>query len=100
VLPTMIAGVALLVAGFFAMHGVASGWIPARAHAGGVPMGQAASLYLFTYYLGASVFGNVGSWTWSQYHWHGVTTLVIVLLTATGVLGLLLRRTPSLLASS
>ena len=32
--------------GFFAVHGVASGWVPARAHAGGVGTGQAASLYL------------------------------------------------------
>jgi YNFM family putative membrane transporter len=41
-----------LSAGFFTVHGVASGWVPTRAHAGGVASGQVASLYLFAYYLG------------------------------------------------
>lgn len=95
-LGTMIAGIALLVAGFFGIHGVASGWIPARAHAGGVPTAQAASLYLFAYYLGASVFGDSGSWTWSHYQWHGVVVLAVGLLTVTTVLAVLLRRTPAL----
>lgn len=57
----------VMTAGFFAVHGVASGWVPVRAAAGGVPAGQAASLYLFAYYLGprssAACRVTPGPWT-------------------------------------
>lgn len=96
-LPVVVAGTGLLTAGFFAVHGVASGWVPARAHAGGTSSGQAASLYLVAYYLGSSVFGSVAGYAWSTYGWAGVVTLATVLFSAVGGLALLLRRTPSLL---
>ena len=73
-------GLALLTAGFFAVHGVASGWVPARAHAGGVATGQAASLYLFTYYLGSSVFGSLAGPAWRRRPWPGVVALAVLLL--------------------
>jgi YNFM family putative membrane transporter len=92
-----VTGLALLTAGFFAVHGVASGWVPARAHAGGVATGQAASLYLFTYYLGSSVFGSLAGPAWSQAAWPGVVALAVLLLSVTGGLSLVLRRTPTLL---
>ena len=50
-----------MTAGFFVVHGVASGWVPVRASAGGVAAAQAASLYLFAYYLGSSVFGGLAA---------------------------------------
>ena len=78
----LVAGLALLTAGFFAVHGVASGWVPARAHAGGVATGQAASLYLFTYYLGSSVFGSLAGPAWTRAAWPGVVALAPVLLLA------------------
>ena len=93
----VVAGLALLTAGFFAVHGVASGWVPARAHAGGVATGQAASLYLFTYYLGSSVFGSLAGPAWAQAAWPGVVALSVLLLAITGGLSLVLRRTPTLL---
>lgn len=95
-LPVVLVGLALLTMGFFAVHGVASGWVPARAHAGGVATGQAASIYLFTYYLGSSVFGSVAGHAWKAAGWPGVIGLAAGLLAATGVLALLLRRTPAL----
>ena len=52
-----------MTAGFFVVHGVASGWVPARAHAGGVASAQAASLSLFAFSLGSSVFGNLAGRT-------------------------------------
>ena len=97
-LPLLVAGLALLTAGFFAVHGVASGWVPARAHAGGVSTGQAAALYLFTYYLGSSVFGTLAGPAWHVASWPGVVTLAVALLATTGVLALRLRRIPTLLA--
>ncbi|HET7397135.1 MAG TPA: MFS transporter [Intrasporangium sp.] len=96
----VVTGLALLTAGFFAVHGVASGWVPARAHAGGVATGQAASLYLFSYYLGSSVFGSLAGLAWTAYGWSGVVGLATLLLSATAALALLLRRTPTLLEGS
>jgi YNFM family putative membrane transporter len=61
-----------------------------------VSTGQAASLYLFTYYLGSSVFGSLAGRAWTDAGWPGVVALAVLLLTATGALTLLLRRTPAL----
>lgn len=96
-LPLVVLGLALLTAGFFAVHGVASGWVPARAHAGGVGAGQAASFYLFSYYLGSSVFGSVAGRAWSSAGWTGVVVLSAALLTACAALSAVLVRTPTLL---
>ena len=98
-LAVVLAGVALMTIGFFAVHGVASGWVPARAHAGGVATAQAASLYLFTYYLGSSVFGSLAGTAWSAAGWDGVVALAAGLLLVAGLLGWLLRRTPALVAA-
>ena len=98
-LPLVMIGLGLLTAGFFAVHGIASGWVPARAHAGGVSTGQATALYLFSYYLGSSVFGSLAGRAWSTAGWAGVVTLASVLLAATTALALRLRRTPTLLAA-
>jgi len=97
-LTLLVAGLALLTAGFFAVHGVASGWVPARAHAGAVSTGQAASLYLFTYYLGSSVFGTLAGPAWHAATWPGVVALAVALLAVTGLLAVLLVRIPTLWA--
>lgn len=96
-LPAIVLGLALVIIGFFAVHGVASGWVPARAHAGGVATGQAASLYLFTYYIGSSVFGSLGGHAWAVSGWSGVVWVTLALVAVTFALGLLLRRTTPLL---
>ena len=95
-LTAVVVGLGLLVAGFFVVHGVASGWVPARAHAGGVATAQAASLYLFAYYLGSSVFGSVAGPAWSGAGWPGVVVLATLLLAVTSALAVVLRRTPVL----
>jgi MFS transporter, YNFM family, putative membrane transport protein len=91
-----VIGLAVMTAGFFAVHGVASGWVPARAHAGGVASGQAASLYLFAYYLGSSVFGTVTGRAWTVGAWPAVVLLSSGLVLVTGLLAMWLRHTPSL----
>ncbi len=98
-LPLLVVGLALVVAGFFAVHGVASGWVPARAHLAGLATAQAASLYLFAYYVGASGFGALGGHTWNAAGWPGVVALAAALVVALGVLSLVLRRTPTLLTA-
>ncbi|WP_311519591.1 hypothetical protein [uncultured Actinomyces sp.] len=45
----IIIGLAIFTAGFFATHGVASGWVAARARAGVGATGQASSAYMFFY---------------------------------------------------
>jgi MFS transporter, YNFM family, putative membrane transport protein len=95
-LPVVVLGLAVMTAGFFTVHGVASGWVPTRAHAGGVASGQAASLYLFAYYLGSSVFGSLTGRAWTVGAWPGVVVLAAALFLVSGLLALWLRRTPSL----
>jgi MFS transporter, YNFM family, putative membrane transport protein len=95
-LPLVVLGLDVLTAGFFAVHGVASGWVATRAHAGGVAAGQAASLYLFAYYLGSSVFGSLTGRAWTVGAWPAVVLLASALVVVTGGLALWLRRTPSL----
>ncbi|GAA1399001.1 MFS transporter [Luteococcus peritonei] len=71
----VLVGLALTTIGFFAAHGVASGWVAAAAAQRGLGTAQAASLYLFAYYLGSSVAGTAAGWAWSSHGWPGVTVL-------------------------
>ena len=90
-LPWLAAGFALVIAGFFVVHSVASGWVPARAHARGVGPGQAASLYLFTFYVSSSVAGTLAAAAWTALGWPGVVALGCVLLVASAGLAATLR---------
>ena len=72
-LPVTIGGIAIFTAGFFGAHAVASGWVSQRAQSA---RAAAASLYLFAYYLGSSVFGSLGGLVWSRQHWFGIEVLV------------------------
>ena len=69
-----------------------------RAHLAGVRTGQAAAFYLFAYYVGASVFGNLGSAAWSHAGWPGVVALASALLLTVCAMVVVLRRTPALAA--
>jgi YNFM family putative membrane transporter len=90
-LPWMAVGFALVIAGFFVVHSVASGWVPARAHAQGVGPGQAASLYLFSFYIASSVAGTVAAAAWTSVGWSGVVALSSALLLVSAVLAGVLR---------
>jgi YNFM family putative membrane transporter len=94
-LPLIVLGLAVMTAGFFAVHGVASGWVPARAHASGVGTGQASSMYLFSFYLGSSVFGGLAGTAWSRAEWTGVAAEAGALFVVTLILAILLRNVPS-----
>jgi YNFM family putative membrane transporter len=94
-LPLIVLGLAVMTAGFFAVHGVASGWVPARAHASGVGTGQASSMYLFSFYLGSSVFGGLAGTAWSRAEWTGVAGEAGALFVVTLILAILLRNVPS-----
>jgi len=95
-LPFVIAGLAVMTAGFFVVHGVASGWVPVRAHLGGIPAGQAASLYLVAYYAGSSVFGSLSGAAWTLGAWPAVVLLAAAFVALSGLLATGLRRIPAL----
>jgi MFS transporter, YNFM family, putative membrane transport protein len=68
-----VLGVALLTAGFFGGHALASGWVGRLA---GPAKAQAASLYLLFYYLGSSIVGSSGGHVFSVIGWGGLVALV------------------------
>ena len=74
---TMVAGIALLTCGFFGAHTIASSWVGSRAR---TARAQAASLYLFSYYLGSSISGTIGGVFWASFGWDGVVCLILALL--------------------
>ena len=85
-LDAVVVGLALLVIGFFAVHGIASGWVPVRAAEAGVSAGQAASLYLVAYYAGASLFGSLAGVMLGAAGWPGVVVLAATLMVVSGAL--------------
>jgi YNFM family putative membrane transporter len=95
-LALFVAGLAVLTVGFFAAHGVASGWVAARASLGGRPVGQAASLYSFWYYVGSSVGGTLAGRAWEAGGWPSVALLAGGAAVGALVLTVVLGRTRSL----
>lgn len=90
-LPVVVLGLAVVAGGFFAVHGVTSGWVAARADLASGGIGQAASLYLVSYYVGASLFGGLAGAAWSAGGWPLVAVLCGTLTLGTLVLSLFLR---------
>lgn len=90
---SIIAGVVILTFGFFGGHSIASGWVGMRArHA----KAQASSLYLFFYYLGASVIGTLGGVFMGRFGWTGVAAMTSVLILIGLFLSWRLSRIPPL----
>ncbi|MBG0512100.1 MFS transporter [Agrobacterium sp. MOPV5] len=82
-LPVIILGIALVTAGFFIGHSVASGSVGRLA---GPHKGHASSLYLLFYYLGSSAIGSIAGWSWQ----HGGWMSVVMLTSGLAVVGLML----------
>lgn len=80
-LPTVLVGLVLVTAGFFAAHAIASGWVSRTAD---TARAQAAGLYLFAYYAGSSVGGWVGGLVFERAGWTA-TALYVVALFAVGL---------------
>jgi YNFM family putative membrane transporter len=92
----VVVGIALETGGFFAAHGVASGWTSARASLLAKAPGQAGSLYLLAFYLGSTVFGTLSGVAWTRGGWNAVVVVVGILFAISIGCSLALRRTPSL----
>jgi len=81
-LPTVLAGLLLFTAGFFAAHSIGAGWsgtLPAAGKA------QSASLYNLFYYLGSSLLGWLGGLVFQSASWAALAWSVIALACATAV---------------
>jgi YNFM family putative membrane transporter len=85
-LPVIVVGVAMITFGFFAAHGVASGWAASEGHQRGAAS-QASAFYLLAYYIGSSVFGVLGTSLWESGRWTAVAIMVGVLLLIAAVAG-------------
>lgn len=83
-LPVVLGGLVVFTAGFFAAHGVASGWAGALPSRG---RGQSASLYNLAYYLGSSIVGWAGGLV---FQWLGWSALVVGTLFLTVLAALLM----------
>ena len=92
----VIVGLAVFTCGFFAVHGVAAGWVAARAKAGVGGTGQASSGYMVFYYAGSSFFGALAGTFWAWLGWPGVVLMAGVALTVALVIVWLLRKVPPL----
>ena len=86
-LGAVVFGIALITLGFFAGHGVASGSIGGLA---GDAKGQAASLYLLSYYAGSSLLGTTGGWFWARGRWPALAGFVGVLFGAALLIALVM----------
>ncbi|MFB5084100.1 MFS transporter [Symbiobacterium thermophilum] len=81
-----IGGIAVFTFGFFGAHSIASSWVGQRARH---DKGAASALYLFTYYMGASIAGTVAGLFWMRFGWPGVVGFIACLLaTAVGLAAL------------
>lgn len=69
----ILPGIIAITFGFFGGHSIVSSWTGRRA---GPAKAQAASLYLFSYYLGSSVAGVGGGLFYAWHGWNGVAGFV------------------------
>ena len=76
-LVAIVLGIVLMTAGFFVAHSVASGWVGRLA---AQDKGHAASLYLWSYYMGSSVLGAGAGWFWSRWGWGGMGLVALAVL--------------------
>ena len=85
----VVGGIAVLTFGFFGGHSIASSWVGRRA---GAATAQASALYLFAYYLGASIAGSVGGLFYAAHGWAGVCAFVGAVVAAGLLVALRLAR--------
>jgi YNFM family putative membrane transporter len=87
-LPTVLLGLVLITAGFFAGHAVASSSVSRTAKTG---RAQASALYQSAYYLGSSAGGTLGAVAFHAGGWAG--TVLLGLLAVLGVVSITLYGT-------
>ena len=89
----VMAGIVAVTFGFFGGHSIVSSWVGRRA---GAEKAQAASVYLFCYYMGSSIAGASGGLFYAAHGWAGVALFVGVLVLLGLLVALWLFRLPPL----
>jgi YNFM family putative membrane transporter len=89
----VMAGIVAVTFGFFGGHSIVSSWVGRRA---GAAKAQAASVYLFCYYMGSSIAGASGGLFYAAHGWTGVALFVGVLVLLGLLIALWLFRLPPL----
>ena len=92
-LALVMLGIVAITFGFFGGHSIVSSWVGRRA---GAAKAQAASVYLFCYYMGSSIAGASGGLFYASHGWTGVALFVGALVLAGLLIALRLIRLPSL----
>ena len=90
-LAPILGGMTVITFAFYGAHSIASSWVGVQAHEA---KAQAASLYLFAYYTGSSVFGSLGGLAWQWKAWPGVVMMSCVLLACALLGAVVLARVP------
>jgi YNFM family putative membrane transporter len=68
-----ILGLAAITYGFFGVHTNACAWSGQIADG---DKAQVSSMYMFFYYMGASIIGSSGGWFLSGFGWNGVAAFM------------------------
>lgn len=89
----VMTGIVAVTFGFFGGHSIVSSWVGRRA---GAAKAQAASVYLFCYYMGSSIAGASGGLFYAAHGWAGVALFVGVLVLLGLLIALWLFRLPPL----
>jgi YNFM family putative membrane transporter len=92
-LALVMLGIVAITFGFFGGHSIVSSWVGRRA---GAAKAQAASVYLFSYYMGSSIAGASGGLFYASHGWTGVALFVGALVLAGLLIALRLIRLPPL----
>lgn len=79
----IITGLSLVCFGFFIAHSMASNWVGLNAHH---HLSGATSLYLVSYYMGASIGGTALGLVWSSFGWVSVVLVCTVLPAIAGLM--------------
>jgi predicted MFS family arabinose efflux permease len=83
-LPTIVTGLVIVTAGFFALHAVAAGWVAELGRGSALP----SALYTIGYYLGAGVLGWALGIVFDASGWPGLVGALVALgLAAVAVAG-------------
>jgi len=85
----VMGGIVAITFGFFGGHSIVSSWVGRRA---GAAKAQAASVYLFCYYMGSSIAGASGGLFYASHGWTGVALFVGALVLAGLLISLWLFR--------
>lgn len=89
-LVSILVGLVVMTAGFFAAHAVANGWVGHRATVG---KAQATALYTLFYYGGSSLFGWLLGYAF-RVGWWGTAVSVVALATSALLWALVAARDP------